>query len=63
MDDFLHSNDYSDSVEDEEVIGETVVVHVEGQPKCHLTPFMVHKTEMTKDALACMLDTLSQMRM
>ena len=57
MDEFLHRSNNHITVEDEEVIRDTVFVHMGRQPRCFLTPFVVHKTVMTKEVLACMLDT------
>ena len=55
VDEFLDKNDTSDMDDEEEVIGGTVFIHVKGQPRCFLMPFVVHKMVMTKD-LACILD-------
>ena len=57
MHEFLHGNDSDASVEDEWVIGNTTFVHVGGQPRHFMMLLMAHKTVMTKDILACMLDT------
>ena len=54
---FLHRNDNDITVEEEEIAGDTVFVHVGGQPRHFLMSFVVHKTVMTKEVLACMLDT------
>ena len=57
METLLHGSNGNASVEDEEVIGNTTFVHVGGQPSHFVMLFVAHKTVMTKDILACTLDT------
>ena len=57
MNEFLQSHSAGSSVEEEEVIGDTAVVHVGGKPRYFLMPFVVHKTVITKEVLVCMLDS------
>ena len=51
VDEFSLRHGSGNCAEEEEVIGDTVFVHVGGQPRHHLMSFVLHKTVMTKDVL------------
>ena len=49
MNEMLQGNNSNSSAKDEEVTGNTTFVHVGGQSRHFVTPFVVHETVMTKE--------------